>query len=594
MKKKTIFLLVGIVIVALIATGLTGKGKKVVESETTLEQRIVTLEAEIAELKGMLKKGPGMKVDLVEGGTGPGAQPFWTGGLRGWDENGTDIWTSNLAYQVGIGTAAPAYNLDISGDMRITGGINDGVGLGLANDVLVADGLGGVQWAATPGGSGAYIWNQNAAMRAENFWMDGIGQAGDGNNVTGVLFGVGPTGVYGQSNDNAGAGVIGDGMTITTGVYGTTDEDSTFGVWGYNANASGTGVAGAGNGATTIYLTGGSGVAGSGPNVGVFGYGDATAFSWGVFGTSDAADGAGVVGIGTSAGGGMWMQNSGVSGSSDDVGVYGYGSTTAGSNGMWARSGAADGRGLMAVGNAIDPPWTFGAGAGVEATGDVFGVVGFGDGAASYGVYGYALGAGSYGVRGRVDNGQGVRGTSAAGGEGVFGGSGVNETGVAGGGDAVPFYLTLATGSGGAFTGNTFGVAGYTWANSGTKAGGYFDNYNGINYCYVAYDWGIGYKINGTGFVATIMETRAGKKNLFAPESPEPWFEDLGEGQLRNGRSGKIPLDPLFLDCIVVNSEHPLKVFVQLRDDCKGAYVKTYDDGFEVIEFYGCGFLSIK
>ncbi len=134
-------------------------------------------------------------------------------------------------------------------------------------------------------------------------------------------------------------------------------------------------------------------------------------------------------------------------------------------------------------------------------------------------------------------------------------------------------YVVLNDGSGGSFTGFTYGVAGFSFRNNGTRAGGY-----------VALDWGVGYKINGTGSVATIMTTRAGPKNLIAPESPEAWFEDFGNGQLNNGKSGKITLDPLFLDCITVNEKHPLKVFVQLEDDCNGVYVKKYKDGFEVIE----------
>jgi len=190
-----------------------------------------------------------------------------------------------------------------------------------------------------------------------------------------------------------------------------------------------------------------------------------------------------------------------------------------------------------------------------------------------------------------VANGMGVYGYSldnsgGFGGAGVFGRHiGTIGTGVVGLGNGGSSYVILTSGSGGAFTGDSIGVAGFSYGSAGTEAGGYFDNYNGTEYCYIALE--TGYKINGVGLVSTIMDTREGKKNLFAPESPEPWFEDLGEGQLKNGSSGKILLDPKFLDCITVDAQHPLKVFVQLRDDCKGVYVRTYDDGFEVKELQG-------
>jgi hypothetical protein len=573
---------------------------------------------------------------------------------------------------VGVGETNPQYLLDVAGDLRITGGIHDGgvLGFGNANNVLVADGVGGVAWGPSPAGdSGDYIWNQSAVVQTPgDFWIDGVGQAGDGINVTGLIAGVGNSGVYGQSNDNTGAGVFGNGMTITTGVYGTTDEDSAYGVWGYNANGSGTGVVGAGNGATSTYLTGGSGVAGSGSNVGVFGYGDATNGSYGVYAVSDAADaagfgvrahnsvlgGCGIFGTGNGVGTGTYWGGSGVSGSSDDVGIFGYGDATmyswamlglcdadtgigvygyasapggfgvrahsdnaagnglvasgngiggtyltggsgvcgsssnvgvyargdatAGSQGIYTRSLASDGNGIQSAGNGLTP-WTFGSGGGIEGTGSVRGITGFSDlGVANgMGMYGYSLdnsgGVGGAGVLGRhiADWGTGVIGMAA---------------------NTNNWYVTLFAGSGGAFTAESIGVAAYSVAPIGVTdvAGGYFENFNdnvaGGTYAYVALDQagGTAYKINGPGLVSTIMETREGKKNLFAPESPEPWFEDFGEGQLVNGTSGKISLDPKFHDCITVDRDNPLKVFVQLRDNCNGVYVKTYDDGFEVIE----------
>ncbi len=73
---------------------------------------------------------------------------------------------------------------------------------------------------------------------------------------------------------------------------------------------------------------------------------------------------------------------------------------------------------------------------------------------------------------------------------------------------------------------------------------------------------------------------------LYSQESPENWFEDFGEGQLANGKV-HIELDPLFLQTVTINSQNPIKVFVQLKDDCKGTYVKTSSSGFDVYELQG-------
>lgn len=71
---------------------------------------------------------------------------------------------------------------------------------------------------------------------------------------------------------------------------------------------------------------------------------------------------------------------------------------------------------------------------------------------------------------------------------------------------------------------------------------------------------------------------------LSCQESPEFWFEDFGEGQLANGKT-HIELDPLFLQTVTINAQHPMKVFIQLNDEnCKGTAVKRGTTGFDVIE----------
>jgi hypothetical protein len=183
-----------------------------------------------------------------------------------------------------------------------------------------------------------------------------------------------------------------------------------------------------------------------------------------------------------------------------------------------------------------------------------------------------------YGLAGQVGSSDGL---------GSYGGnSNSNGTGVMGAGNnASPVLPTGGCGVGG--TGTSLGVCGLA-TNTGTGVGGgYFQNGHGV-WAYVAYtsNSNIDYKINGSGTVSTIMETREGRKNLFAPEMPEAYFEDCGEGQLSNGHC-RVNLEKLFSDCITVNAEHPLRVFVQLEDDCKGVYVNKDATGFDVYELQG-------
>ena len=146
---------------------------------------------------------------------------------------------------------------------------------------------------------------------------------------------------------------------------------------------------------------------------------------------------------------------------------------------------------------------------------------------------------------------------------------------------------TLPQGSGGAFNGTTIGVYGLARDSLNPDlAGGYFEAWPhaGTTYAWVAARFGgTVYKIIGQGQVSTVMATREGNRVLFAPESPEPFFEDLGFGQLESGHC-RVDLDPLFTDCITVDAGHPLKVFVTLNDDCNGVYVQTDSRGFDVYE----------
>lgn len=100
---------------------------------------------------------------------------------------------------------------------------------------------------------------------------------------------------------------------------------------------------------------------------------------------------------------------------------------------------------------------------------------------------------------------------------------------------------------------------------------------------------GTTYKINGPGNVSTIVDGSQGKQDkriMFCPEMPEIFFMDVGQGQLQNGRA-YITLDPIFAKNIVVNCQHPLRVIIQLQDECNGVRVTNKSqNGFEVVELH--------
>ncbi len=234
-----------------------------------------------------------------------------------------------------------------------------------------------------------------------------------------------------------------------------------------------------------------------------------------------------------------------------------------------------------------------------------YAINGLTDQASGAGVYGYNSANGGIAIIGKAaTNGTGVVGIGnnqttyyvpTAGSGGAFTGDSVGSysiatnikgTGVIGAGNNQAASY-LIKGSGGAFTGDSIGVYGYA-ANSGDGTfGGYFQN--GDTYAYVGgRTSGTDQKINGTGAVSTIVKNTSGERvNLYCPEAPEIYFQDYGEGQLVNGRA-HIELDPDFAINVTINEKHPLRVFIQLEDDCNGVYVTNKTKtGFDVVELNG-------
>lgn len=95
----------------------------------------------------------------------------------------------------------------------------------------------------------------------------------------------------------------------------------------------------------------------------------------------------------------------------------------------------------------------------------------------------------------------------------------------------------------------------------------------------------VAYKIVGTGIVSTVVHDLQGNPVVMAaPEAPEALFQDFGTGQLINGKV-HISLDPILSKNITVDENHPVKIFIQLNDECNGVFVNNKDGkGFDVTE----------
>jgi len=163
-------------------------------------------------------------------------------------------------------------------------------------------------------------------------------------------------------------------------------------------------------------------------------------------------------------------------------------------------------------------------------------------------------------------------------------------------GDASGFGQIGVVGAATNTTGQSVGIQGTASSTStGDAYGGYFLAENtgtGTHYGVYAVEtsggsgaavYAAGDQI-ASGTKSAVLHTSRGDVLYYALESPEVWFEDVGEGRLQNGRA-HIELDPTFLETVAVTAESPMKVFIQLNDpDCQGTAVVRGLTGFDVIE----------
>jgi hypothetical protein len=264
--------------------------------------------------------------------------------------------------------------------------------------------------------------------------------------------------------------------------------------------------------------------------------------------------------------------------SANSVGVYGgTHSFESGACGVWGCVSSAPSKACGVLGT------TNGAGAGVKGTNyasDGYGVHGentstYG-GAGVYGITSSSSGTG-YGVSGAAPGGaSGVYGTCTGYGNGVYGNNSANGPGVRGYSEA----STAVIGETSSYANNDCGVYGKAnHAGWGVYSQGKF----GCSGDAVITG---NLLVYGSSTKSAVVPTSQGNRKLYAQESPEVWFEDFGEGRLKDGLA-HIDLDPLFLETVTINEAHPMKVFIQLNDDCHGVYVQRQAVGFEVRELQG-------
>lgn len=119
---------------------------------------------------------------------------------------------------------------------------------------------------------------------------------------------------------------------------------------------------------------------------------------------------------------------------------------------------------------------------------------------------------------------------------------------------------------GGIITGNN-DIAVVGWRANNQNYSGYFNGNHVI--------------VNGTKSAS--VGTQWGNQLLYCTESPEVWFEDIGEGQLVNGVC-HIELDSIFKQVTVIDPQHQMHVFIQMEGEAEDVFVEKGTTGFTVKE----------
>jgi hypothetical protein len=193
--------------------------------------------------------------------------------------------------------------------------------------------------------------------------------------------------------------------------------------------------------------------------------------------------------------------------------------------------------------------------------------------------------SGAVGVKGTSDGGYGLYGVSSSG-SGVVGSSSsgpglqgfsTSQTGLTGSSQST--YGAFGSSQSGPGLGgfSVSGIGGFFQTQNGSQWAGYVNNAANGNGLFVNGNFAV---VNGTKSAAVEID---GELHLmFALESPQSLFEDVGQGSLVHGRA-RIALDPLFAKTIDAGKYH---VFLTPASaSSKGLAVTSRDvNGFEVRE----------
>ena len=137
----------------------------------------------------------------------------------------------------------------------------------------------------------------------------------------------------------------------------------------------------------------------------------------------------------------------------------------------------------------------------------------------------------------------------------------------------------------GSYNGSAFGIGVHGIAFGGGIIAGNNDaavvGWRANNANYSGYFNGNHVIANGTKSAS--VPTSKGNQLLYVTEAPEVWFEDLGGGKLNNGEA-LIELDPLFLETVVIDETHPMRVFIQMEGESQEVYVIKGTTSFIVKE----------
>jgi hypothetical protein len=301
--------------------------------------------------------------------------------------------------------------------------------------------------------------------------------------------------------------------------------------------------------------------------IGVTGYGYGS--SSGVYGVSDNGSGA-VKGVcnptataGLSGGYGVFGQVNNPNG----TGVYGKANTTSGfglygeangTGGTGMRGDAVGGTGVHGFSGSTGVPSTVTPNAGVFGTGARTGAFGFSGGTNGTGVLGQCDGASGTGIKGVSASGAPIIGSVEGSGSATNGNAGVLGKGTSGPG--VQGQSTAGHGLIG-YTAATDGHAaliGYAQAAGGVgligRAPGSAGAWAGVFYGDLAVNGAL--QVYGAPKNAVIKHPKDGTyRALYCTESPESWFEDVGEGTLSGDRA-TITLDPDFAVLVHTDRYH--------------------------------------